>query len=228
MSETQPLYAPSRNPYVDRLKRAEVLANEETESWTGRWRERLNLSLDAELHAELGCNAGHVIRAWAAQAPEKGFIGIDWKYKQIFRGHDKGQKAALQNITFIRAKAQRLEYIFAPGELTSLSVFFPDPWPKKRHHKHRYLRRDWLSAMHPRIASNGWLHIKTDHRGYFDEIVHAVEDTPWRIQELNYDLHAGNPDAKSLVIPQVTLFERLFIAKGLPIHSIVLTRTQMI
>lgn len=215
-----PRYATSANPYADRLKQAHVLANEETEQWAGKWRERLGLSQQVELHAELGCNAGHVIREWAKARPECGFIGIDWKYKQVFRGFDKGQKASLHNLTFLRAKAQRLEHVFAPGELTSLSVFFPDPWPKKRHHKHRYLRADWMTAVHSRIQPGGLLHIKTDHRGYFDEMVEAVQNTPWTLELLSYDLHANHPDPSLLKIPDVTLFERLFIDKGLPIHAL--------
>ncbi|NDG85616.1 MAG: hypothetical protein EBX52_11365 [Proteobacteria bacterium] len=64
--------------------------------------------------------------------------------------------------------------------------------------------------------------LKTDHAEYFEFILgnlESLKDT-YEIIEMTRDLHAGNPDAKSLTIPAVTLFEKLFIKDGLPIHSV--------
>lgn len=196
-----------------------MLANDDTEVWSGRWRERLGVPSTTPLHVELGCNAGHVIREWARARPDEAFIGVDWKYKQVFRGFEKSTGAGLSNVMFLRAKAERFPLMFGAGEITSLSVFFPDPWPKKRHHKHRYLTAEWLTAARGRIAHDGFLHIKTDHGPYFEEILSAVASTPWHIAACTRDLHAGHPNPQAMVIPEVTLFERLFIAKGLPIYS---------
>ena len=214
----------SENPYCEKLRQAHVLANDDTEQWASRWREKLGAPNNTPLHVEIGCNAGHVIRAWAALDKHSLFIGVDWKYKQVFRGHEKGQIAGLTNLAFLRTKAERFAHVFGLEELTSLSVFFPDPWPKKRHHKHRYLTAPWIDAAWDRIAPGGMLHIKTDHREYFDQIVAAAAQTRWQVEHLSYNLHEHHPDPRSLQIPDVTLFEKLFIADGLPVHSLKLRK----
>lgn len=104
-------YPPSKNPYQDKLKAlreqgiTSALTCDETETLQGKWRHYLGLPEEAELHVEIGCNGGHVILEWAKQQPQKAFVGVDWKFKQIFRAHEKAQKKNLRNITFLRAHA---------------------------------------------------------------------------------------------------------------------------
>ena len=69
--------------------------------------------------------------------------------------------------------------------------------------------------------------IKTDHRGYFDWILQAVQECPdqWQVLDVSTDLHKNHPNPEKLQIPDVTLFEKLFIKDRLPIHSLQLKRT---
>ena len=101
-------------------------------------------------------------------------------------------------------------------------MFFPDPWPKKAQKKNRTATRDWLQAMLPLLQQDGTFHLKTDHREYFDFIIENLQALSERIQitELNTHLHQHHPAPHTLTIPEVTLFERLFIKDGLPIHSV--------
>ena len=215
-------YPPSRNPYEDKLKAqgAKVFSNNETEAHRGKWREILG---DRQtLHVEIGSNAGHVIVEWAKRNPEHGYIGIDWKYKAIHRATEKVLKHQLGNLLFFRSYAERLPFMFAPGEIDHLYLFFPDPWPKKAHWKNRYITEGNLRDIARLMKPGGVFHIKTDHPGYFEWMLEAIEKVTdiWEPRDLSRDLHAKHPHPTTLEIPDVTLFERLFIKDGIKINSL--------
>lgn len=229
-------YPPSRNPYWKKLLefQGRVFSDNETESSSGNWRTKYvdQAPHSRKLHVEIGCNAGHVVLEWAAQNPNIAYIGMDWKFKPIFRAMEKAIKRNLQNILFFRAHAERLRYMFGPGEIDQLCLFFPDPWPRKSQWKNRFLNAERLKDAAYVVRSGGIFHIKTDHRGYFDwmeEALKTLQEDPntaglWEIVERTTDLHAGHPDPRKLQIPEVTLFERLFIKDGIPINCLILRR----
>ena len=217
-------YAPSRNPYAEKLKQSPgiVYSDHEPEERRGQWKKHPG----EKLHVEIGCNAGHVVVEWAARQPNERFIGIDWKFKAIHRAFEKALKKDLKNIHLIRAHADRLPYMFAPGEIDYLYLFFPDPWAKKSQLKNRFITDSKLKTIHELMAPGGGFQIKTDHAGYFDwmeEHVSRVSDY-WDVSFRTRDLHAGNPNAGSLTFPEVTCFERLFIKDALPIHRLDLVK----
>ncbi len=220
-------YPHSHNLYWSKLLelKGRVFSDNDTELHPGGWRTLFSdqvPSPDRELHVEIGCNAGHVLTALAQRNPNHAYIGIDWKFKSIFRAHDKAMRKELRNTLFFRAHAQRIAYMFGNSELNSLSVFFPDPWPKQSQKKNRLISAEWLRQIAPLLKTNGILHIKTDHAGYFDWILKCLNQTQdvWEIVEFTRNLHENHPDPKSLKIPEVTLFERIFIREGIPIQSI--------
>jgi tRNA (guanine-N7-)-methyltransferase len=227
-------YPSARNPYAKKVGTFQdrIFSDNETEKNRGNWRSFFpdtaasKVTSPRQLHVEIGCNAGHVVVEWAAQNPQNAYIGLDWKWKPIYRGAEKGFKRKLGNLLFFRAHAVRLSQMFAPGEIDRLYLFFPDPWQKKSQLKNRFLTADQLRDVHALLAPSGVFHIKTDHAGYFDWMIAAIEETRelWDVQDLTRDLHAGNPAPQKLTIPEVTLFERLFIQDGLPIHSVRLVR----
>lgn len=224
-------------------------SDQATEIYQGRWREQFpdqnrtgtqtlpepqtvnpesqtGLPARRELHVEVGCNAGHVVVEWARKNPEAAWMGLDWKFKPIHRAAEKGVKKNLGNLLFLRAHAERLPFMFAEGEIDHLHLFFPDPWPRKKQWKNRYLTAENLRRFAPLIRKGGTFEIRTDHVGYFDWIEAAVRATEdlWEIELLTRDKHAAHPDPLKLEIPDVTLFERLFIRDGLPIHAVTLKR----
>ena len=126
-------YTVSHNPYARKLAELpphRVFSDHATESYRGRWRE-LAPSMDSRVSIEIGCNAGHVLLKWAEQDPANLYIGIDWKFKIIHRAAEKAAERGLRNAIFLRAHAERLPFMFAPGEVDRLALYFPDPWPKK-------------------------------------------------------------------------------------------------
>ncbi|HAR42417.1 MAG TPA: hypothetical protein DCS07_07260 [Bdellovibrionales bacterium] len=234
-------YAPCGNPYAAKIRElaGRAFTDAATEQHRGNWRvafpDTANYQsrlpeTQRELHVELGCNAGHVTLEWAARNPDQAFIGLDWKFKPIFRAAEKALKRNLGNLLFLRAHAERLQFIFAQEEIDRLYLFFPDPWPKKSHWKNRFITTEEILCILPLLKRGGIFHIKTDHPEYFAWIEEALEKArplskiEWRVVERNTDLHAGHPAATQLQIPEVTLFERLFIQDGIRIHSLKLQR----
>lgn len=223
-------YGRSKNIYWDKLHAlpAELggLAYNDagTESNRGQWRKVFKKEATSQdfLHVEIGCNAGHVSLEWAKRNPHDRYIGIDWKFKQVYRFAEKISKNQLENLMAFRANAERLRYMFAPGEIDFLYLYFPDPWPKKAQKKNRTADREWLKTVAPLLSSRGHFHIKTDHEEYFDFILGELAELSdvYTSFECTRNLHAAHPSPKSLLIPDVTLFERLFIKDGLPIYSI--------
>lgn len=233
-------YTPSKNIYWEKLKHLPsgleglALTDHDTETHRGSWRRHFNStrSIAAEaadalpLHVEIGCNAGHVVLEWAKQNPQQLYIGIDYKFKMIYKLAEKAAKFSVKNLLAFRANADRLPFMFAPGEIDFLYMFFPDPWEKKAQRKNRTADADWLRSVAPLlrkgVPGRGVFHIKTDHADYFDFILEnlaGLKDV-YEVLESTRDLHAGHPNPRLLQIPQVTLFERLFIKDGLPIHSV--------
>lgn len=224
-------YPKSDNIYADKNEalKGRIYSANDTESKRGHWLEAFPARLQTpatELHLEIGCNAGHVVVEWAKLNPNRAYIGLDWKYKAIHRGAEKALKRGLDNLLFFRAHAIRLKYMFGENELDHIAIYCPDPWPKKAHWKNRYINPEQLRDIHQVLKPGGILHIKTDHRGYFDWMEDAISKTAtlWKLENRTNDLHANNPDRLKLQIPDVTLFEKLFIADGIPINSVTLRK----
>ena len=229
-------YPASRNPYWIKLRefKGTVFTDNEGEIHQGKWREQFsaeNLSdTPAPLHVEIGCNGGHVILEWALANPQNRYIGIDWKFKPIHRAAEKARDLGLKNILFLRGHAERLHYLFGPGEIDQLALYFPDPWAKKAQLKNRYITATRFLQISNLIRKNGLFHIKTDHPGYFEWMNEALAEfnkgnpEVWETVQLTRNLHEGNPGARLLKQPDVTLFESIFIKKGLPINSLKLKR----
>ncbi|MCM2277311.1 MAG: hypothetical protein NDJ89_04490 [Oligoflexia bacterium] len=218
-------YPESRNPYWKKLQSfaGKVFSDNETERLRGSWRQAFpQAAAGGRLHVEIGCNAAHVLLEWANRNPGDAYIGIDWKYKPIFWAAEKAAKRGIGNALFFRAHAERLHYMFGPGEIDRLYVYFPDPWPRKKQWKNRFVTVETLTAFAPLLKADGIFHLKTDHPGYFEWMEDAVARTSdlWSVLERTDDLHQGHPDPTKLAIPEVTLFERLFIRDGLKIHSL--------
>ena len=221
-------YPPSRNPYWQKLdefpKRA--FGDNRPEELRGKWRS-LSPTCKA-LHVEIGCNGGHVLLQWAAHNPNSMYVGVDLKLKQVYRGAEKAEKHKITNAFFARAFAERLHFMFGRSEIDHLYLFFPDPWPKKSQLKNRIFQAAWLERCAEVVRPGGTFWIKTDHAGYAEHMRGVIAECAgtWELTEESHDLHGGNPHARELRIPEVTLFERLFIKDGIPIHSYRLRRRE--
>lgn len=134
---------------------------------------------------EIGCGNGHYLTAYAKDHPEKYCIGIDVFGKRLKRSNNKKRNNELQNLCFIKAEATEFIEVFPKNTLISeVFILFPDPWPKRKHHKNRLIQPDFLTALAMIMEEGAPLHFRTDDVPYFDWTVKHLKRHPlWSIQE---------------------------------------------
>lgn len=142
----------------------------DTDSWFGR---------RAPLILEIGCGTGTSTLAMAQAEPDLDVIAVEVYRRglaQLLSGIDR---EGVTNIRLIRGDGTDvLEHLLGSGSLTGIRVFFPDPWPKARHHKRRLLQPPTVALMADRLRPGGVLHAATDHAGYAEQIAEVGDAEP--------------------------------------------------
>jgi tRNA (guanine-N7-)-methyltransferase len=120
---------------------------------------------------EIGCGAGEVLVAMAQAQPEQDFIAAEVYRPGIGRLLSELVAKGCANVRVVQANAATLvEHGLQPGALDAVCVFFPDPWPKKRHHKRRLLQPHMFAHLRRVLAEHGRLYVATDSAEYAAEI----------------------------------------------------------
>lgn len=218
-------YSPSKNPYNFKIREfspegefAQVLADEHTERFRGKWRERFGKPASAKLELELGTYHGETLNHMARTNPGNVHLGVEWKYKMCFMGGKKARDQGLQNVTHLRANIARLPWMFEKGEIDRVWVLFPDPWGKLSQSKHRLLQPNFFRTLACLLPEGRELMIKTDHSDYACFIAEAIREAAC----FDY-LPVEKANANWALIPP-TPFERIFLRQELPIYPFALTR----
>ncbi|MEO6992244.1 MAG: tRNA (guanosine(46)-N7)-methyltransferase TrmB [Lacunisphaera sp.] len=120
---------------------------------------------------ELGCGHGHFLASYAAEFPQKLCIGVDLRSDRIVRALRKAKSARLPNCHFVRTEAlEFIQALQAEVDFEEIWVLFPDPWPKKRHHKNRLLQESFFEEIASRTPTGGRLYFRTDFAPYFESV----------------------------------------------------------
>ncbi|HEX5253584.1 MAG TPA: tRNA (guanosine(46)-N7)-methyltransferase TrmB [Mycobacterium sp.] len=134
----------------------------DTPAWFGR---------QAPVVLEIGCGSGISTLAMAKDEPHIDVVAVEIYRRglaQLLSAIDRDQ---VSNIRLIRGNAlDVLQRLIAPASLTGVRVFFPDPWPKARHHKRRFVQPGTIGLIADRLLPGGVLHVATDHAGYAEHI----------------------------------------------------------
>lgn len=142
----------------------------DTAAWFGR---------TAPVVVEIGSGTGISTLAMAQEEPHLDVIAVEVYRKgmaQLLGGVDR---AGLTNVRFVRGDGvDVLEHMIAPSTLTAVRVFFPDPWPKARHHKRRLLQSETVALISSRLKPGGILHAATDHADYAVQIAEVGDAEP--------------------------------------------------
>jgi tRNA (guanine-N7-)-methyltransferase len=134
----------------------------DTRSWFGR---------RAPLVLEIGCGSGTSTLAMAKAEPDVDVIAVEIYRRGLAQLLCAIDRDDVGNIRLIRGNAlDVLRRLIAPESLTGVRVFFPDPWPKSRHHKRRFLQPGTVGLIAERLLPGGVLHVATDHAGYAEHI----------------------------------------------------------
>jgi tRNA (guanine-N7-)-methyltransferase len=114
----------------------------------------------------------------------------------------------------MRYDASSLTDVFAELELNNVYIHHPDPWPKKRHWKHRLIQTEFLEQLHGLMRSGSFMDFKTDSRDYFEWAVPLFKASRFQLTRETWDLHKSEWAGENFV----THFETIFLSKGQPIH----------
>jgi tRNA (guanine-N7-)-methyltransferase len=125
-------------------------------------------------NVDVGCGKGRFLLAKATVNPDINFLGIDRRLKRVQKVDRKLGRAGLRNVRLICMDAFRVIELLPPASVSTFFIFFPDPWPKRRHHERRLFSRPFLDAIHRTLLPEGVIHTATDHPDYFSKICGAL------------------------------------------------------
>ena len=135
---------------------------------------------EGRVEVEIGIGKGRFLLASASARPEVLHFGVEWSNEYLRLVETRAERAKLDNVRFMRADAADLVRRAIPDRsVSAYYVFYPDPWPKKRHHKRRFLQPANVEALARTLVPSGWLHVATDHDDY------------WTVIEPLLDAHAA-------------------------------------
>jgi tRNA (guanine-N7-)-methyltransferase len=169
----------------------------------------------APLVVEIGFGNGDSLVQQAAATPECNFIGIEVHEPGVGHCLLAAERAGADNLRIICHDATEvLREQLPPASVTRLNLYFPDPWPKKRHHKRRILRPAFLDLVDRVLTPDGALHIATDWDDYAEQVGDMLGADP-RFTCAEYRRHGGD---QPLARPS-TKFERRGLRLGHDIHD---------
>jgi tRNA (guanine-N7-)-methyltransferase len=128
---------------------------------------------------EIGFGMGETTAEIARTHPELDFVGVEVHLPGVGALLNRIDTLGLANVRVIRHDATDVvEHMVPRDVLHGVHVYFPDPWPKKRHHKRRLLNRPFVQALAQRLRRGGYLHVATDWTPYAEEILATLSDEP--------------------------------------------------
>jgi tRNA (guanine-N7-)-methyltransferase len=158
------------------------------------------------LEVELGSGDGSFLVEYARQHPERNFIGVERLLGRIRKIDRKGRRAGLTNLRGVRIESSYfLEYLLPKQSASALHIYFPDPWPKRKHRRHRLINERFPTLARQALTPGGRVYLRTDDADYFEQMLAVF---------------AADPTFKPVETPPalagvVTDFERTFLARGI-------------
>ncbi|NQU41332.1 MAG: methyltransferase domain-containing protein [Lentisphaerae bacterium] len=160
------------------------------------------------LCVDVGCGKGRYLAAVARHNSNKNFLGIDRQLSRLRRVSRKLVREELHHVRLIQAEAAHAIHELLPDASVAIyTLFFPDPWPKRRHHRRRLFSPAFLGDIYRTLRPDGRIHVATDHLDYFRAISTLF----------GAETRFGPIEPLVLTPDEQTDFELLFVAQGKPI-----------
>ena len=131
------------------------------------------------LEVELGCGDASFLLNYARAHPERNFIGVERLGGRIRKLDRKGRRAGLTNLRGVRIESGYfLEYLLPPRSAAALHIYFPDPWPKRKHLKNRFISERFPAIAQRVLVPGGVVYLRTDHENYFEQMTTVFAASP--------------------------------------------------
>ncbi len=153
----------------------------------------------ADTIVEIGFGMGQSLVQMAKAQPDLNFIGVEVHRAGIGSLVADVHDANLTNVRVAPYDAvQVFEQCIAPNALAGVQIFFPDPWPKARHHKRRLIQAAFVHKLAQKIRANGFLHCATDWENYADQILEVLSGDNLLINASKCGTIISRPDRRPL------------------------------
>lgn len=174
-----------------------------------RWMEVFSNEHPVEI--EIGIGKGRFILDAARRREDVNYVGVEWAMKYLRMAHARCVRRELSNLRFVRADAREFVEFFVPERsVNAYHIYFPDPWPKKRHHKRRLFNREFLNEVERTLMPGGLLWLATDFAEYFEVMEDVLRESD-RLRETDRVWDGAK-----------TNYEEKYLAVGKPIYRRVL------
>ena len=175
---------------------------------------------EAPLIVEIGFGMGDATAQVAAVMPDHDLLGIEVHEAGVGALLRRIGEQGLANVRILRHDAVEVfERMLAPGSLAGVHLWFPDPWPKKRHHKRRLVQPPFVALLASRLAPTGYLHCATDWQPYAEQMLEVVSAEPQLVNT------AGAGYAPRPAWRPLTKFEQRGLALGHGVWDLVFRRS---
>jgi tRNA (guanine-N7-)-methyltransferase len=172
---------------------------------------------DHPVELEIGTGKGTFLTEQAKARPDVNFFGLEWANWFYRYASDRLRRNDCTNARMVRAEAGYfLSEFVADRSVSVLHVYFPDPWPKKRHHKRRLVQEPFLRQAERILAPGGRVQIVSDHKGYFEENIEPTLKSSGVLQIVDYNRPGSAGEGEFVG----TNFERKYRREGRPFYAL--------
>lgn len=174
------------------------------------------------VHIEIGAGKGTFLVSQAKAQPGDNFLAIEWAGRYYRHAVDRIGRWGLTNVKVIRTDAATFLADSVPDDsVDCFHIYFPDPWPKKRHNKRRLICPANLQTIIRCLKTGGQLRIATDHAEYFEKIKATLAERSEELEEIHFIRPAGAEQGEYVG----TNFERKYIKDQRAIYTIAVGKT---
>jgi tRNA (guanine-N7-)-methyltransferase len=172
---------------------------------------------EGPVHVEIGSGKGTFIVSQAKAQPEADFLGIEWASKFYRYAVDRVGRWELKNIRLLRTDAANFlaEHI-SDQSVSCIHLYFPDPWPKKRHHKRRFVNQANIEHVYRILVPGGVFKMATDHAEYFEQMQTVVHQNSGRFEIVEFLPTAGAETGEWVG----TNFERKYLKEERSVYTL--------
>ncbi len=169
------------------------------------------------VHIEVGSGKGTFLVSQAQAQPDVNFLGIEWARKYYRHAVDRMGRWGIKNVKMMRTDATDFLARFIPeASVDCWHIYYPDPWPKKRHNKRRFVNHANFEHILRTLKPGGIVKIATDHKDYFEQVKEVIAAKADQLEEIEFVPAAGANEGEVVG----TNFERKYIKEKRNVFTI--------